>query len=118
MSAYVLSAEVLQDLQGIWDFIASDNATAADKLEDEFFEAFEELAQRPRMGHTRSDLSERDVRFWPVGSYLIVYRSTPNRPADCRGSAWGARRRRSNPEKIVAGVAMLDLVGPVQFSFR
>jgi len=77
MSAYVLSAEVLQDLQGIWDFIASDNATAADKLEDEFFEAFEELVQRPRMGHTRSDLSERDVRFWPVGSYLIVYRSTP-----------------------------------------
>lgn len=32
------------------------------------------LAERPRMGHTRSDLTQRDVRFWPVGSYLIVYR--------------------------------------------
>jgi plasmid stabilization system protein ParE len=77
MSAYLLSPDALQDLQGIWDFIASDNVRAADKLEDEFFEAFEMLADRPRMGHTRSDLTERDVRFWPVGSYLIVYRSLP-----------------------------------------
>ncbi|MFZ0774092.1 MAG: type II toxin-antitoxin system RelE/ParE family toxin [Candidatus Sulfotelmatobacter sp.] len=77
MPAYVLSPDALQDLQDIWDFIASDNAPAAEKLEDKFFEAFEMLAKRPRMGHTRSDLSERDVRFWTVGSYLIVYRSIP-----------------------------------------
>ncbi|MFZ0320753.1 MAG: type II toxin-antitoxin system RelE/ParE family toxin [Candidatus Sulfotelmatobacter sp.] len=77
MPAYVLSPDALQDLQNIWDFIASDNAAAADKLENEFFEAFEMLAERPRMGHTRSDLTERDVRFWPIGSYLVVYRSIP-----------------------------------------
>ncbi len=75
MFPYVLSPDALQDLQDIWDFIAADNVTAADKLEDEFFEAFDLLAVRPRMGHTRSDLTERDVRFWPVGQYLIVYRS-------------------------------------------
>jgi plasmid stabilization system protein ParE len=75
--AYVLSPNALQDLQDIWDFISSDNVTAADKLENELFEAFEMLAERPRMGHTRSDLTERDVRFWPLGSYLIVYRSIP-----------------------------------------
>ncbi len=74
MSGYELSPESLQDLQDIWDFIASDSVTAADRLEGELFEAFELLAQRPRMGHTRSDLTARDVRFWPVGSYLIVYR--------------------------------------------
>jgi plasmid stabilization system protein ParE len=56
MCAYVLSAEALQDLQGIWDFIAADNARAADKLENEFFEAFEMLAKRPRMG-TRGPIS-------------------------------------------------------------
>ena len=78
MPAYVLSPDALQDLQDIWDFIASDSVPAADRLEDEFFEAFERLAQRPRMGHTRSDLTERDVRFWPVGFYLIVYRSLPS----------------------------------------
>jgi len=74
MPTYVLSPDALQDLQDIWDFIAFDNAQAADQLEDEFFEAFEKLARQPRMGHTRSDLTERDVRFWSTGSYLIVYR--------------------------------------------
>jgi plasmid stabilization system protein ParE len=78
MFPYVLAPDVLQDLQDIWDFIGSDNVPAANKLEDESFEAFEMLAKRPRMGHTRSDLTERDVRFWPVGQYLIVYRSLPN----------------------------------------
>lgn len=77
MSAYVLSPEAVQDLQDVWDFIASDNVHAADKLEDEFFEAFESLTEHPRMGHTRPDLTERDVRFWPIGSFLIVYRSIP-----------------------------------------
>ena len=77
MFPYVLSPEVLQDLQDIWDSIAADNVVASDKLEDEFFDAFEMLAKGPSMGHTRSDLTERDVRFWPVGQYLIVYRSLP-----------------------------------------
>lgn len=76
MSAYTLSPDALQDLQDIWDFIALDNAHAANKLEDEFFEAFENLALHPRMGHSRSDLTERNVRLWP-GSYLIVYRAIP-----------------------------------------
>lgn len=74
MPAYLLSPDALQDLQDIWDFVAADNAVAADQLEDEFFSAFEKLAQHPRMGHTRSDVTERDVRFWPAGSYLVVYR--------------------------------------------
>lgn len=76
MFPYVLSPDALQDLQDIWDFIAADNVSAANKLEDQFFEAFDMLAKRPRVGHTRSDLTERDVRFWPVGSYLIVYRTS------------------------------------------
>jgi plasmid stabilization system protein ParE len=74
----MLSPEALQDLEDTWDFIASDSVTAANQLQDEFFEAFEELARRPGMGHTRSDLTKRDVRFWPVGSYLIVYRVAPS----------------------------------------
>lgn len=74
MSVCVLSPDALQDLQDIWDFIARDNENAADQLEDKFFNAFEKLAQRPGMGHTRADLTGRDVRFWPTGSYLIVYR--------------------------------------------
>jgi plasmid stabilization system protein ParE len=77
MAGYLLSPDALQDLQDIWDFVALDNVSAADNLEDEFFNAFEKLARRPRIGHTRRDLTERDVRFWPTGSYLIVYREHP-----------------------------------------
>jgi toxin ParE1/3/4 len=77
MFPFVLSPDALQDLQDIWDFIASGNVVAADKLEDKFFDAFEMLAKHPRMGHVRPDLTERDVRFWPVGEYLIVYRGLP-----------------------------------------
>jgi len=78
MSAYVLSPDALQDLQDIWDFVALDNVNAANRLEDEFFNAFEKLARQPGMGHTRLDLTDRDVRFWAVGSYLTVYRQLPN----------------------------------------
>ncbi len=78
MSAYVLSPDALQDLQDIWDFISSGNVNAAAELEDEFFNAVEKLAQYPRMGHTRSDITDRDVRFWTTGSYLIVYREGPS----------------------------------------
>jgi plasmid stabilization system protein ParE len=77
MFTFVLSPEALQDLQDVWDYIAADNATAADALEDKFFEAFEQLGRRPRIGHLRADLTNRDVRFWLVESYLIVYRIIP-----------------------------------------
>jgi plasmid stabilization system protein ParE len=63
-----------QDLQNICDFVAFDNVSAADQIEEHLIHAFEKLARPPRMGHTRSDVTERDVRFWPTGSYLIVYR--------------------------------------------
>ncbi len=30
------------------------------------------------MGHTRKDLTDHQVLFWPVGAYLIVYRLKSN----------------------------------------
>lgn len=90
MAAYVLSPEALQDVQGIWDFIATDNVSAADKLLDELFDAFEKLAEWPGQGHVRSDVTERDVLFWPVGSYLIVYRAKPT-PLEVAAILHGAR---------------------------
>jgi plasmid stabilization system protein ParE len=102
MSVYVLSPDALQDLQDIWDFVALDNENAADQLEDEFFSAFEKLARQPRMGHTRLDLTDRDVRFWTVGSYLTVYRQLP-KTLEIVAVLHGARdipeviRKRENP---------------------
>jgi plasmid stabilization system protein ParE len=74
MSEYQISPEALQDLQAISDFIRADNPEAADRMLDDFFAAFDQLAQWPDLGHVRADLTNRPVRFWPVGSYLVVYR--------------------------------------------
>ncbi len=74
MSPYVLSPEAVEDLLRIQDFISSDNPPAAERLIDEFFTAFEHLAEWPRSGHVRPELTSKDVLFWPIHAYLIVYR--------------------------------------------
>ena len=77
MERYTVAPETLQDLQDIWDFIARDNPETADHLQEEFFGAFGGLAAMPGKGHTREDLTDLPVRFFPLHSYLIVYRSDP-----------------------------------------
>lgn len=63
----------MDDLLDIQKFISPDSPAAADRMVEEFFSAFEHLVAWPRSGHSRGDLTERAVLFWPVGSYLIVY---------------------------------------------
>ncbi len=42
---------------------------------DAIYDAFSLLAERPQIGHARADLTDQDVRFWPViARYSIVYR--------------------------------------------
>jgi len=74
MPLYKVSPEALDDLQIIGDFIALDSVDAAERVIDQFFETFEQLAAWPKTGHMRTDLTSKNVRFWPVGSYLVVYR--------------------------------------------
>lgn len=71
-----LTLEALQDLDEIWEFVADNNSRAADCLIDDLFRACEGLNQWPAKGHFRRDVHP-SVRFWPVGSYLIVYREKP-----------------------------------------
>ena len=75
---YELSPEALDDLQLIQDFIALDSSEAAERVIDQFFDAFAQLAEWPKTGHARPDLTSKDVRFWRVGSYLVVYRERPS----------------------------------------
>lgn len=75
MSAYVLSVDAALDLEDIWEYIGADSVDAADRLVGKLFDAFEALASTPRMGHKREDLTAYPVLFWPVGSYLVIYRA-------------------------------------------
>jgi plasmid stabilization system protein ParE len=71
---FALTPQAQSDLFAIWDYIADDSLTKADRMRDQLFRAFQKLANMPGMGHYREDLADRRHRFWPVYSYLIVYR--------------------------------------------
>jgi plasmid stabilization system protein ParE len=75
MTPYILAPEALQDLQELWDYIATENLDAADRMIDTLFAAFERLAAMPGLGHRREDLTDRPLRFWTVDTYLVLYRA-------------------------------------------
>jgi plasmid stabilization system protein ParE len=79
MSDYVLSAGAEFDLDDIWEYIANDNIDAADRWIAKLFDAFDTIARTPGIGHTRQDLTDYPVLFWPVGAYLILYRVSSER---------------------------------------
>jgi toxin ParE1/3/4 len=63
-----------EDLIEIWTYIASDDPNAADRLLDSLEEKFDPLARNPGIGVRRPKIG-RNVRSFPVGNYLILYRS-------------------------------------------
>ena len=77
MSEFSLAPLARADLHEIWDYYASEirNIDVADRIRDELFAAFGELAIAPGKGHFRSDLAAEPLRFWRVRDYLIIYRS-------------------------------------------
>jgi plasmid stabilization system protein ParE len=73
VTRFVFGRYVEGDLREIRDHIAKDNPESARRLMVRFVEAFRLLAKRPELGHAREDLPVPSLRFWPVGSYLVIY---------------------------------------------
>lgn len=73
MSIFDKSAKAEEDLIEIWLYIAQDDLGAADKLLDRFEETGWLLAENPELGQARPDIAP-DFRYFPVGSYLMLYR--------------------------------------------
>ncbi len=76
MKRFELARRAFQDLQEIWEYVSTDSLDAADRLLEEFYREFQRLAEMPRIGHKREDLTARDVRFWALYSYLIIYKDS------------------------------------------
>jgi plasmid stabilization system protein ParE len=72
---FVLTPEAQAHIDEIGAYIAQDSVDAALKVYAALEEAFELLAERPGLGHSREDLTDRALRFWSVFSYLVVYDS-------------------------------------------
>jgi toxin ParE1/3/4 len=98
MRRFVVSKEARDDLREIKNYIAEDSIANARRVIGEFRHAFLELAKTPGMGHTRQDLTNRPVLFWPVRSYLMIYRSGM-RPIEIVAVLHGKR----NLKRILSG---------------
>ena len=61
------------DLLDIWDYVAADSLTKADRLLDTINKQCEKLARFPEMGRARDELAP-SLRSFPVGKYVIFYR--------------------------------------------
>ncbi|HEX7759460.1 MAG TPA: type II toxin-antitoxin system RelE/ParE family toxin [Caulobacteraceae bacterium] len=68
----------MRDIEDIWLYIAADNVNAATRVLDLIEQAEMRLCEFPDLGQARPEV-RADLRHWPVGSYLVVYRVTSSR---------------------------------------
>ena len=73
---YVLAPQAALDLAEIWHYIKKQSSVQmADRVESVIRDRIAFLAKTPEAGHSRSDLTDEAVKFFPAYSYLIVYRT-------------------------------------------
>jgi toxin ParE1/3/4 len=70
---FELARRAVGDIKDTWEFISKDSFEAADRVLEDFYQAFDQLAEMPGIGHKREDLTNRNVLFWPVHAYLVIY---------------------------------------------
>lgn len=63
----------LEDYDEIWSYIAVRDLVAADRLVDRFDATLRLLASNPYVGRAADEFA-KNLRSFPVGSYLIFYR--------------------------------------------
>lgn len=72
---YLLAPEATNDLVQIWRYIKKQSSVEmANRVESVIRDRIAFLAENPGAGHWRRNLTDRPVKFFPVYSYLIVYR--------------------------------------------
>ncbi|HKW18165.1 MAG TPA: type II toxin-antitoxin system RelE/ParE family toxin [Terriglobales bacterium] len=72
---YVLAPQAAADLAEIWRYIKGQSSVStAERVESVIRERIVFLSRNPEAGHWRKDLTSYRVKFFPVYSYLIVYR--------------------------------------------
>jgi toxin ParE1/3/4 len=73
---YAVSPEARADLDGIWDYIAERaRIDTAEEFIWQFYETFSSLASSPAAGVVVPDFASGAVRKFPMGNYLIYYRT-------------------------------------------
>ena len=73
MTGYDFHPEAEIDLAEIWEYIADEDASAADRMIADIRHTLETLVPFPHQGHRRPDLTGRPLRFKRARDYLIAY---------------------------------------------
>ena len=76
MSKYKISQRAGRDIVGIAKYIAKDSKRQAYIWLDNIYKTIEMLASHPALGHDRTDITPSPVKFWPQGSYFVIYQQT------------------------------------------
>jgi toxin ParE1/3/4 len=78
MNRLVITPRAAADLEDIAGCIATDSPAAAMRMVDRLEEISILLKDHPRIGTGRDDIA-KGMRIFPVGNYLILFRSFDNR---------------------------------------
>jgi toxin ParE1/3/4 len=76
MPSVVIRPKALDDLAGIWAYIAEDSPRHADIFAARIKREFRLLARQPEIGRLRPELLS-GLRSLPVGNYVIFYLARP-----------------------------------------
>jgi antitoxin ParD1/3/4/toxin ParE1/3/4 len=76
---YLLAPQAAEDLAEIWRYIRDrSSGSMAKRVEAVIRGRIAFLSRNPEAGHWRKDLTSHQVKFFPVYSYLVVYRPNTN----------------------------------------
>jgi plasmid stabilization system protein ParE len=72
---FELSASARLDLLQIWNYLAEQaSVDVADRVARHIEIGIGKIVRSQKLGHSRPDLTDRNLRFYLVHSYLIIYR--------------------------------------------
>ena len=75
MDPFRLTDDAILDLDAIWLYLLDkEGVETADRIVTELFRGFYKLADIPNSGHRRADLTSKQVLFYRILSYLVIYK--------------------------------------------
>jgi plasmid stabilization system protein ParE len=74
LDPFQLTEDAILDIDAVWlYFWQKEGLETADRIVTEIFTGFYKLADIPSSGHRRPDLTDRQVLFYRVFSYFVIY---------------------------------------------
>jgi plasmid stabilization system protein ParE len=91
LDPFQLAEDAILDIDAIWLYLLEkEGMETADRIVTEIFKGFYNLANIPNSGHRRADLTSKNVLFYRVLSYLVIYEPGSN-PLQILGVLHGKR---------------------------